>query len=459
MPRPERLGGGVFLYPGDCLKSLDRMKENSIDAVVTDPPYHLVSIVKRMSANDAAPVGFGSDGRFQRMSKGFMGQTWDGGDVAFRKETWEKVYRVMKPGAHLVAFGSTRNYHRLVCAIEDAGFEIRDAISWLYGSGFPKSHDVSKGIDKKKNAKRKVVGEWKQPGRNKRTFINNAGLHLTSDSGEITEPATPESEYWDGWGTALKPGMELVCLARKPLSEKTVAANVLKWGTGALNIDACRIGSSKNVPASASKTPNNIYGAGMTSMTGGTTSSGFDPNIGRWPANVTHDGSIEVVEAFPVVGDSHPPCNEGSTRTNQIYGEDNQPRTYHPGFADSGSAARFFYSAKADSDDRLGFHHPTVKPVDLKQWLVRLITPEGGFVLDPFSGTGTTGEAAWREKRKAVLMEAEPKYQDMIRRRVEVMLKGSYERAIAKMTRKTIITGSLFVSEDTDSTDGQAVLT
>jgi DNA methylase len=218
------------------------------DSCVTDPPYHLTSIVKRFGGKNAAAAKVGATGAYARAARGFMGKEWDGGDIAFRPETWQLVYDVLKPGAHIVAFSGTRTYHRMACAIEDAGFEIRDMLCWHYGSGFPKSHDVSKGIDKAAGAVRPVVGRQKLQGNNKSggrggQYANDAvdTNIVVRDEINITAPATSEAEQWQGWGTALKPSTEPICLARKPLSEKTIAANVLKWGTGALNIDATRI--------------------------------------------------------------------------------------------------------------------------------------------------------------------------------------------------------------------------
>ena len=233
---------------GDCLAILPTLPPDSFNSCVTDPPYHLVSIVKRFGGEDrkkweTAGRGGGTASPYQRVSTGFMGKQWDGGDVAARPETWAAVWRVLKPGAHLVAFGGTRTYHRMVCAIEDAGFEIRDCIQWIYGSGFPKSHDVGKGIDRAAGVEREVIGEWNMPGRGKRSEEQKYGL--TNDSGNITAPATDAARQWQGWGTALKPACEPIVLARKPLSEGTVAANVLRWGTGAININACRVSAGE----------------------------------------------------------------------------------------------------------------------------------------------------------------------------------------------------------------------
>ena len=427
---PEILPGNATLYCGDCLDVLLTLAENSIDACVCDPPYHLTSIVKRFgkadidgSGTNEARARAGADAA-ARLSRGFMGKQWDGGDIAFRPETWREVYRVLKPGAHLLACGGTRTYHRMACAIEDAGFEVRDCVQWLYGSGFPKSHDVAVAIDKQSGV----------PARGKAFNMKGRGPRaeeLDANGREFLppyEPATDAALQWEGWGTALKPACEPIVLARKPLSEKTVAANVMRWGCGALNIDGCRIeGQFKSGWSdSGSKASENI------AMSGANYERPPKPDSinGRWPANVIHDGSDEVVGIFPDARSSgnynaKDSGNIGDRVTN-FGGGYGTPATM---FTDSGSAARFFYTAKADSDDRLGSRHPTVKPLDLMQYLVRLITPPGGTVLDPFSGTGTTGEAAWREGMRAVLIEREAEYQADIRRRMKLALAGPDERA------------------------------
>lgn len=378
------LNGRVVLHAGDCLDVTEMFVDNSFDACVTDPPYHLTSIVKRFGANNAAPAkSNGATGVYARASSGFMGQQWDGGDVAFRPETWAKVLRVLKPGAHLVSFAAPKNAHRLTCAIEDAGFEIRDVIMWLYGQGFPKSHDAG-----------------------------------------------------NGWGTALKPAYEPIILARKPLIG-TVAENVMQHGTGGINIDGCRVEGSweRN-----STTRCDIRG---------------DPQIahalGRWPANIAHDGSDDVVTYFPETGPSSGGCGEASQRSalgGVVYGEYSHSTLGQNagGLGDSGSAARLFYTAKADADDRLGSKHPTVKPIDLMQWLVRLVTPPKGTILDPFAGTGTTGEAAYREGFNAVLIEREAKYQEDIRRRMALVLSGPSTRSSESIKARGLVedAGPLF---------------
>jgi site-specific DNA-methyltransferase (adenine-specific) len=368
------LDGKVALHAGDCVEVMASLPEASVDSVVCDPPYHLTSIVKRFGADGAAPAKVGKTGAYARASAGFMGKQWDGGDVAARVETWAAVFSVLKPGGHLLAFSGTRTYHRMVCAIEDAGFEVRDQIGWTFGSGFPKSH--------------------------------NAG---------------------NGWGTALKPAWEPIVLARRPLIG-TVAANVLQFGTGAINVDGCRVGTD-DTRSVASKSAlgliNDDSWKAQEVMAGSA--------CGRWPANLVHDGSEEVLEAFPDADGAV--SNSRTANNNAVYGEQNGMER-QVGRGDSGSAARFFYTAKADSEDRLGSKHPTVKPLDLMQWLVRLVTPKGGVVLDPFAGTGTTGEAAWREGMRAILIEREEEYQADIARRMELATQPTKRAAVAKTKNK-----------------------
>jgi DNA modification methylase len=391
----EQIASRITLHSGDCLDILPTLAECSIDSCVTDPPYGL----------------------------SFMGRNWDHGvpGIPF----WKEVYRVLKPGAHLVAFGGSRTYHRMACAIEDAGFEIRDSLMWIYGTGFPKSHDVSKGIDKAAGAEREVVGE-KSSGLSAGTGTtvgkftdsrNERGLV------DITAPATDAAREWQGWGTALKPAFEPIVLARKPLSESTVAANVLRWRTGALNIDGCRIETTEVLKGSSVQ----------NDMRGGKFASGHHPNcgdipafrqsaLGRWPANVCHDGSDEIVAAFPTTApgkkNNAPQEQYRANNKNAVYGK-SMGGGYHAGFDDqgNGSAVRFFYSAKASKADRAGSKHPTVKPVSLMQWLCRLITPPGGTVLDPFAGSGTTGAAARNKGFNCILIEREAEYQQDIRNR------------------------------------------
>jgi site-specific DNA-methyltransferase (adenine-specific) len=390
------------LHHGDCLEVMATMADNSVDAIVTDPPYGL----------------------------SFMGKNWDHGVPG--EAFWREALRVAKPGAHLLAFGGTRTFHRLAVAIEDAGWEIRDTIgmphesgdrgdclwllAWVYGSGFPKSLDVSKAIDKAAGAEREVVGEYdtrgiQEPSKSGKTSSGISGLQnvhfhqgCKSKITPITAPATSEAQQWQGWGTALKPAWEPVIVARKPL-QGTVAANVLKYGTGAINIDGCRVGNESTLKTNG-KTAIWADG-GMNAEQGGSTS-------GRWPANLIHDGSDEVVGLFPLTA-SHDTRDSGGLRDNAKKGDVDFKRgsegSLPLGRADSGSAARFFYCAKASKADRgEGNTHPTVKPTDLMRYLCRLVTPPGGIVLDPFMGSGSTGKAAILEGFQFIGIEREAEY-------------------------------------------------
>ena len=418
----------VTVHHGDCLNVLATLPAATFHACVTDPPYHLTSIVKRFGSESAAPAKVGKTGAYARASAGFMGKQWDGGDVAFRPETWAAVARVLKPGAHLLAFGGTRTFHRMACAIEDAGFELRDTVMWVYGSGFPKSHDVSKGIDKAAGL-RGTFGDAKTPAHQR--YVEKGEMRgdrghdgwqrpwmddpeAVANAGRLYVPATAEAAAWTGWNTSLKPAWEPIIVARKPL-DGTVAGNVLAHECGALNIDGCR------VPSGESTVRHNHDGAGTHEFwrTGNGADYTAGPELGRWPANVIHDGSDEVLAAFPdasgqqrFVGAQH-----GQRDTVHCYGDygvrpDIQPRS------DAGSAARFFYSAKATAEDRIASKHPTVKPLALMRYLVRLVTPPGGQVLDCFAGSGTTGMACMAEGFDATLIEREPEYVADIRRRI-----------------------------------------
>jgi DNA modification methylase len=344
----------IRILIGDCVQRMKELPDNSVDSVVCDPPYHLTSIVKRFGSATAAPINNrderdGRNGPYHRASKGFMGQTWDGGDVAFRPETWAEVLRVLKPGGHLVAFSGTRTYHRMAVAIEDAGFEVRDMIAWHYGSGFPKSHDISKAIDRAAGAEREIVG----PGRWNVVKGDNAKqadcLIRPGGKHDETAPATEPAREWEGWGTALKPATEPICLARKPLSEKSIAANVLKWGTGALNIDGCRIETGDDT----ARKNNVAYGLmheGRAKQ-GGKPFEGGGHDLGRWPANLCHDGSDEVVAGFPAEARSAGEYDKAPTGIGYMGGASGGVGAM---YADAGSAARFFYCAKATTEERNG---------------------------------------------------------------------------------------------------------
>jgi DNA modification methylase len=422
----------------DCRDALPDMPDCSVDSVITDPPYALVSIVKRFGKPGSATA---KGDVYARASAGFMGQQWDTGETAFDPAFWAEVLRVLKPGGHLLAFSGTRTYHRMACAIEDAGFEIRDQIAWTYGSGFPKSHDVSKAIDKAAGVEREVISAKAAVKR----MIPGADQHKTGtwlkQNGRLytpteTAPATEAAAQWEGWGTALKPAWEPICMARKPLVG-TVAENVLQHGTGALNIDACRIATEDELRAGAGTIPCRHDPAVPRTRAGevsaerryperGGTDFAMTPGPrggdvkGRWPANLAHDGSDEVLAAFPEAGGQQAPVGpqNGAKPSVNTYGNYG-PRDQFDPRGDAGSAARFFYTAKARAEDRMGSKHPTVKPVDLMRWLCKLVTPPGGTVLDPFAGSGSTGIAAYGAGFDSILVEREAEYIEDIKRRVD----------------------------------------
>jgi hypothetical protein len=412
--------GGAMLWLGDCLEVLRTLPEASVDACVCDPPYDLLQAGRNGSGRSNEPDN--PFGRHGSKGGGFMGLAWDATGVAFKPETWAEVLRVLKPGAHLLAFGGTRTYHRMACAIEDAGAEIRDAIfCWFYGTGFPKSLDVSKALDDAVGAERKVVGR-KAVG-----MGNGRGPGFGHDGGNdglpVAAPTTDAAKRWSGWGTALKPACEPCVVARKPLVG-TVAANVRRFGTGGLNIDGCRIAG----PPSGLKP----YTRNVTPPMGGDKAiracavAGREVNYqdhpaGRWPANVILDE-----EAAAMLDEQSGVLTSGLMRAGTPRGP--QGEVYRKGFsgqpmaqdtyADSGGASRFFYCAKPSPEERDGNTHPTVKPVALMRWLCRLVTPPGGMVLDPFMGSGTCGVAATAEGFRYLGIEREPSYFAIAERRL-----------------------------------------
>lgn len=372
-------------------------------------------------------------------------------------EAWARaLYECLLPGAYLFAFGGTRTRHRMVCGIEDAGFQIVDEVLWLHGQGFPKNKDVSKAIDKAAGAEREVIEQVRvRGGGTEHINRSNAAVHDYRPDGyqkgenvlDVTAPATPEAEKWAGFGTALKPSHENIIIARKPL-DGTIVANLLKHGCGALNIDASRIeasdqaaldanwdrgmttdirggkyigGKPQGVPIKArplrishSDPGNGIFGKGIHgSEAVGTTT------LGRWPANVVHDGSEEVLAAFPDAPGQLFNSTAAPRKTGNVYGDASGARTDVPPRDAGGSAARFFYQAKADRGDRADSKHPTVKPVDLIRWLVTLACPPGGHVLDCFAGSGTTGEACMLAGFDCTLIEKEAQHAKDIEHRIK----------------------------------------
>jgi site-specific DNA-methyltransferase (adenine-specific) len=408
------------LYQGNMLDMLEVIEPNSIDSIVCDPPYGLTSITKRFGKENSVPAQQGKDGSFARLSKGFMGKEWDGSGIEYNIETWQKCYEVLKPGGYLLAFGGTRTYHRIACAIEDAGFEIRDCIMYLYGSGFPKSHNIGLAIDKKMGC----------PDRGHRIatasrFHPDGTFEPNGETIPPYEAKTNEGSKWQGWGTALKPAYEPIIVARKPF-KTSVAENIMQYGVGGINIDECR------VPAKQGEYDIRHYINEDCFQNKKPKESKFqieEQPSGRFPANVIHDGSEEVIKDMP---------NTNSTpRTETIKGTGGigQVTNFQRGsetsnFSDSGSASRYFYTSKASKKDRdegldmfdsmqvndgrdtpidNAFQrgdtlrkniHPTVKPVELMQYLIRLVTPKNGTILDCFMGSGSTGKATMFENRE-----------------------------------------------------------
>ncbi len=425
-----------FTYNEDCLTAMDRMQENIFDTCITDPPYHLKSITKRFGKEGSAPAKFAKDGSFSRISKGFLGKEWDGGEISFDPETWKKVYRVMKPGGTLLCFGGTRTWHRIAVAIEDAGFLITDTIAWVHGQGFPKSLDISKAMDKRAKAERPVIGRAENAEeimrRARQRDTNNEGLKRDCREDEewiynranITAPATEEAKLWDGWTTALKPAFEPIIVAIKPI-DKTYIDNALKWGVSGLWIDGARI-EGEDIEVNRTE---------KWSGFGNKKQPDYETAIsskGRYPSNFIHDGSEEVVALFPFTksgSGKKTPIKRSKSVDDAMYG--NFGESEGSRYADEGSAARFFYCAKASrSEKRDGLGegenvHPTVKPLALMQYLARLTkTPTGGIVLDPFMGSGTTGLGCLAEGRKFVGIEREKEYYEIANRRLEYVSSG-----------------------------------
>lgn len=392
------------LYHGSMLDMLEVIDKNSVDCIVTDPPYEL----------------------------NFMGKGWDNAGVSFNKETWKKCFDVLKDGGYLLAFGGSRTYHRIACAIEDAGFEIRDCIMWLYGSGFPKSMNIGLAIDKKTGVESKVVGikeHCKKDFKENNLYAQDeANKNNTKCFGYGTEIVREAQNEWQGWGTCLKPAYEPIIIARKPFKGSLVD-NVIKNGIGGLNIDECRVGTGtgKEKPLYEPNNKNNVYNKNF----GG---EKYENTNGRFPANIIHDGSDEVCEGFP---------NTKSGKIAKEYKQNTRFNIAKKGkggnldfsncYGDSGSVARYFYCAKASKKDRdEGLDtfedkkffstlntkngsgerldgaqtpvrkniHPTVKPTELMQYLVRLIAPKNATILDPFMGSGSTGKAVMYENKE-----------------------------------------------------------
>jgi DNA modification methylase len=463
------MAAGVTLRYGDNLDVLREVPDNTFDACVTDPPYGL-------SEHDTAAVtaclqAWLAGEPYRPNKRGFMGKTWDAWVPG--PEVWREVYRVLKPGAHLLVFAGTRSHDLMGIAVRLAGFETRDTAAWLYGMGFPKGIDISKAIDAMAGAQREVVGVKRAngivAGRMRSSNLIDRGDGKTPDGRDlatakkyvserkegaiaISVPGTPDAERWAGWNTALKPAFEPVLIFRKPLSESTVAKNVLRWGTGAINVDGCRVkmktGDQKgwfgpHAPEHLQRrTTDGIYGDGFVR-------NDADQSTGRWPANVIHDGSEEVTALFPA--------------TTQVDHRDRKMQFQRPGangiygnfaginstvaYSDTGSAARFFYAAKASQADRdagldpvrwlRGNYHVSVKPTSLMRWLCRLVTPPGGVVLDPFCGSGSTGKGAVMEGFGFFGIDNDPQHPDIIE-----LAKARIEAALLPMDEIEVDAGA-----------------
>lgn len=432
------------LLLGDCLERLKELPDNSIDSIVTDPPYGLskqpdmIEVLTHWMA--------GED--YKHNSKGFMGKEWD--SFVPGPSIWKECMRVLKPGGHMVAFFGTRTYDIGVLAIRIAGFEIRDQLAWVYGSGFPKSLDVSKAIDKAAGAEREVVGE--NPNHRPISGTAYSGVYSGGNTGNknVTEPATDSAKQWEGWGTSLKPAFEPIVLARKPI-EGTVAQNVLEHGTGGINIDGCRIEAVgetiTNHGRNNTSHNSNAWGVRLSPYQDKEQTNG--QKIGRFPANFIHDGSDEVVSLFPhtksgsLTPDHQKNGGYAGKNENGIYGSSERGGLgYYKG--SEGSAARFFYCAKTSKKDRNEGtdhipnknNHNTVKPTALMQYLCRLITPPNGTILDPFMGSGSTGKAAMYEGFDFIGIELLEEHMAIAEARIEAARKDAYEISLGMKPSK-----------------------
>ena len=445
----------VTLHHGDALAVLRTMPDASVDAVVTDPPYGLAEH-KTEDVTAALVAWCTGDREHVPDGRGFMGRAWD----AFvpPPAVWDECLRVLKPGGHLLCFAGSRTVDLMGISIRLAGFQMRDDImAWLYGSGFPKSLDVSKAIDAQvlhggTNSRRIKAANASRPGEGRtRTSTTNNGIMGDGQGAKVTrdDPATDAARQWQGWGTALKPASEPIIVARKPLSG-TVAANVLAHGTGALNIDGCRVlpadaaddAAYRAKCASVVGLGSNVTGAAYGEFNGARVDSASD--AGRWPSNVVFTHAPECgpeeapgpcVDGCPVAelnaqsgwttSDNRPRLSGTKARGGLLNNTGEKRADTRTGHADAGGASRFFptfrYQAKAPGAERPrvdGVMHPTVKPLALMRWLVRLVTPPGGTVLDHFAGSGTTGEACAAEGFPVILIEREAAYLPLIVQRL-----------------------------------------
>ena len=444
MTRVERIGGAT-LHLGDCREVMAGMEPCSVDAVVTDPPYHLTSGKAGgsgpKSLNPRSPAGR------SRIGTGFMGKAWDGGDIAFRVELWAECLRVLKPGGYLVAFGGSRTYHQLACAVEDAGFVLHPMFGWLRSQGFPKAVNVSKAMDKEAGAERATIktpyggNEWyRNGGQNTRPWMEKArlvGFHEHADNEPITDAAPEWSGFYYG-RQSLAPSLEPAVMAQKPFDGRALDS-IRRWGVGALDIDGNRTPPASDADIEAqrsvvrfnrSHSNGEVSGVSLNASKDGSLNrrdrTQFDPTKGRWPSQIAHDGSPAVLAEFAKEGVRQ--SGTGAVRrtltARSLFNLARQEiGTPQKGHADSGTVARYFtccpweegeapwlYEPKVSTEERAGCTHPTMKPVRLMEHLIRLTTREAGLVLDPFAGSGTTLLAALRTKRRAIGIELEPEH-------------------------------------------------
>lgn len=438
----------ITLHHADSRIILRQMAERGelVDSCVTDPPYGLTSVTKRFGKGNAKPAQHGRDGAFARQSRGFMGKVWDGSAIERDPEFWRLVYDVMKPGAYITAFSSSRTYHHMAIALEAAGFITHPMIGWCFASGMPKAHNAARAVDQALGQKGVTIATGAPVRRIRPGADQNSDGTWEKLEDRLYQPgayasATPEGEQWDGWaygGQARKPALEPIYIGQKPFSEKNGALNLLKHGVGAVNIDGCRVpadGRPLRV-GDYKQTDNNTYSGRMDgSLAGGSKADGVT-DLGRYPANLIHDGADEVAALFPsdkggsasrffesyrYICDEC--CDLGWTtegyQTEMIQvacpscaGMCNDPSPF--------DGQPIQYAAKANKQDRAGSRHPTVKPIKLIRSLVRHVTPLGGTVLDPFAGSGTTGQAALAEGMRAILIEMEAEYAADIRHRLKL---------------------------------------
>ena len=376
-----------MIINGNNIEELKKFDDNYFDSIVTDPPYEI----------------------------GFMGKSWDASGIANNPEMWSECLRVLKPGGYLLSFSATRTYHRMAVAIEDSGFEIRDMIEWVYGSGFPKSLNIGKAVDKLQGNEREVTGTTKANGMKaitKSRVEQGYRKNLTIANFRDERPTTKGTSEWEGKGTALKPAHEPICMARKPLAEKTVAENCLKWGTGGINVDGSRVGTNEKLSVKAHDIPNGQfhYSFGATD---------WEVNkLGRFPANLIHDNSEEVRECFP---------NESERFFKSIIYQAKASKSERnkgcEGLEKKANAGSYEFRTDGSLDGKptqpKSNHHPTVKPVALMEYLIKMVTPTNGIVLDPFMGSGSTGVACVLNDFEFVGIDLDKDYCEIARARIE----------------------------------------